>query len=173
MSESPCGEPSPDLVVVGRVLRPWGAHGDLRVHELTDRQDRFAPKSRVVVRGAAYVIERSRKAQRSIRLLKLEGVETLEAARGLQGAELEVPADELAPLPEGRYYHYHLVGLRVVSTAGEDLGELTEVMETGANDVFVVTRNGDEVLIPAVADVVKDVDLEAGVMTVELLPGLI
>jgi 16S rRNA processing protein RimM len=83
-------------------------------------------------------------------------------------AILQVRESDLPPLPEGEYYRFQLVGLRVVDTEGRDLGVLEEVLETGANDVYRVRApDGSDVLLPATADVVIRVDLEAGVMTVD------
>jgi 16S rRNA processing protein RimM len=87
---------------------------------------------------------------------------------------VQVPIEEATPLPEGSYYLFQLVGLEVITTEEEHLGTITEILETGANDVYVV--RGDkkqEILIPAVADVVKAVDLEKGQIIVELIEGLI
>ncbi len=106
-------------------------------------------------------------------MVKLKGVDSPEAAKALAGATLEVLESDLRPLPDGTYYHYHLLGMRVVSIHGEDLGEIAEIVDTGGNDVYVVRGQRGELLLPATTDVIKDVDVAAGQMTVELLPGLI
>ena len=161
------------MVIVGRVLRSSGSAGDLRIEELTDSPRRFAPKSRLFIGDAPYIVEGSQSTRGSTRIIKLKGIDTLAAAEELLGAEIHVPVSELAPLPEGTYYHYHLIGLTVVTSEGETLGELIEILETGANDVFVVSGEAKERLLPAVGDVIKAVDLDKGTMVIEVLPGLL
>ena len=86
--------------------------------------------------------------------------------------ELAVPAAVLAPLAPGLYYHHQLIGLAVYTEEGEHLGELAEVLETGANDVYVVNGPQGELLLPVIADVIRGVDLEDHRLTVHLLDGL-
>ena len=107
-------------------------------------------------------------------LFKLAGVDTVEAAAGLVKGLLQVSEEELHPLPEDTYYVFHLLGLEVDDLDKGYLGKVTEVLPTGANDVYVVKgeRYG-EVLIPAIKDVVLDIDLANRRMRVKLLPGLI
>jgi 16S rRNA processing protein RimM len=101
-------------------------------------------------------------------------VTTRTQAEQLRGQLVQIPIEEAIPLPEGSYYHYQLLGLQVATAAGEILGVVTEILETGANDVYVVqNRDQAEILLPAIPDVVKAIDLEKGQMIVELLDGLI
>jgi 16S rRNA processing protein RimM len=80
---------------------------------------------------------------------------------------------DLGPLPDGVYYHWEIIGLRVETEEGESLGSLGQILSTGANDVYVVrTPDGSELLLPAIAEVIRKVDLESGRMMVHLLPGL-
>lgn len=97
---------------------------------------------------------------------RLEGVDDRDAAAGLLGAEIAVPAGELPPLPPGEYYWAELQGLRVVNTEGVVLGKVSHLFETGANDVMAV-RNGRERLIPYTPDAIRRVDLEDGLIEVE------
>lgn len=106
-------------------------------------------------------------------ILRLDVVTSREQARDLAGTYLYVPESEAVPLPEGEYFVHQLIGLTVVTEAGETLGPLAEVLATGSNDVYVVKGPKGEVLLPAIKDVVKAVDLAAGTMTVALLPGLV
>ncbi len=167
----PAETPSQPLVRVGRILGPWGSKGFLRVEALSDNPERFALGSRILVSGQPCAIERRARAHGQT-ILKLAGVDTPEAARLLAGASLEVPAGELGPLPEGVHYHYHLLGMRVVTEQGEHLGEIAEIIATGANDVYVVRHGKRDLLLPAIADVIKRVDTARNEMTVALLPGL-
>lgn len=106
-------------------------------------------------------------------LLKLEGVDTRDAAEALRGAFISVKVEDLPDLGDEGYYIHELLGLRVVGTDGLELGELAEVLTTGANDVYVVTGGGREVLLPAIPSVILQVDLDAGVMTVSVPDGLL
>lgn len=146
--------------------------GHVRVEQATAFPERFAAGSLLYVRGAPLRVEASRKHGR-VWLVKLQGVDSAEAAAALAGESLTVPEADLRPLPSGTFYHYHLLGMRVVSTQGEALGRVTEILETPANDVYVVSGPRGEVLLPAIADVVKEVDVKRGVMSVEPLPGML
>jgi 16S rRNA processing protein RimM len=90
----------------------------------------------------------------------------------LVGEWVTVSEDFAPPLPEGEFFHFQLLGLRVISQLGEELGHLTEIIQTGSNDVYLVSDGKGEVLIPAVSQVVQQIDLDAGVMVVELIEGL-
>ncbi|MGE5507089.1 MAG: ribosome maturation factor RimM, partial [Chitinophagales bacterium] len=108
-------------------------------------------------------------------LVKLKGVDSMEAAGRLRNQLLFVPREETAPLPEGHFYIFDLVGLEVFTEDGELLGEVKEVTENPANDLFVVAQvgSGREFLVPALKSVVQRIDLAEGKMVVRLLPGLI
>ncbi len=105
--------------------------------------------------------------------LKLRGVHTREEARDLRGAEISVPLTEAVPLPDGSFYGAEMIGVRVVSLTGEAIGTLREVIATGSNDVYVVRGPDGEVLVPAIADVVRGFDPERRELTVELIEGLL
>ena len=106
-------------------------------------------------------------------LVKLAGYDSREAAVALRSQLLQVPEDKGIPLEDGEYYLYQLVGLAVYSDEGEHLGELKEVLETKANNVFIVQGDRGEVLLPDTEEVIVDIDFENGRMEVHLLPGLI
>jgi 16S rRNA processing protein RimM len=106
-------------------------------------------------------------------VLKLRGVESSEEATRLVGREIAIPRSSAPALPEGVYYHGDLIGLRVVNEAGRELGRMTEIWETGANDVYVVRGPQGESLFPATWEVVKRIDLASGVMIVHPLKGMI
>ena len=173
----PRTDPSPSqsqperLIEVGRVLKAHGLHGDMRIEDLSDNPARFTPGQRLLIGGSAYQVQGSKRAG-ATRLLKLQGVDSPEALRPLLGAAIEVPESEAPPLRKGAYYHFQLIGLRVVSSAGEELGTLAEVHATGANDVYLVRGPNGDVLLPAISGVVLKVDLNAGTVTVEKVAGL-
>lgn len=97
-----------------------------------------------------------------------------EAVGELRNQLVYVPLQDRPPLPEGEYYHHQLIGMQVVEDTGEILGKITGILETGANDILVVESQGSkEVLLPMIAEVVLDIDVEGGQMRVHLLPGLV
>ena len=104
--------------------------------------------------------------------LKLAGVDSRQAGEALRGAQVSVPLREAVPLPDGCYYGCQVIGAEVVTTAGERLGAVSEILQTGSNDVYVAPTPDGELLIPAIPDVVRRFDVEAKVLHVELLPGL-
>jgi 16S rRNA processing protein RimM len=118
-----------------------------------------------------YRVERARLVKGAV-ILQLDGVRTREEAESLRGATLYVPEGEAVQLDEGTYFWYQIIGLTVRSTEGEALGQIVEILQTGSNDVYVVRSDSGELLIPAIQDVVRSVDLDQGVMTVELIEGL-
>jgi len=160
--------------VIGRIIGPWGIKGDVRVFVETDFPERFG-QTREVLLGddlTPYRVERGRPHGR-VALLKLEGIETPEAAETLRGQVVQVPMSDAVPLPEGVWYWHDLLGIEVWTSAGERVGTLAQILETAGNDVYVVRRDGKEVLIPAIESVVKSVDLEARRMVIEPIPGMI
>lgn len=105
-------------------------------------------------------------------LLALRGVTTRTGADTLRNLLLEVPESDLPPLSEGEYYRYQLIGVEVFDAAGEALGRIEDVIETGANDVYAVRNADGELLVPAIDSVVRAVDLAAARMVVDVPPGL-
>ena len=160
-------------MVVGRVIRAHGSDGAIRIQTYSDNPGRFQVGSNLTVAGRTRVISEFRMLPGGYALLRLDGLENRDAVRPLAGQWI-VALDEPVPdLPPGEYYHYQLVGLTVVTDQGEELGALHEVLVTGSNDVYVVRSvSGDEILLPAVSQVIKQVDLSAGRMLVHLINGL-
>jgi 16S rRNA processing protein RimM len=163
---------SQGFVAVGRILGPWGLQGELKVQPLTDFPERFAPGCSLYVDGVAYVVGHCR-WHKGKAYIRLSGVDSATAAEALRQRFLEVPEEELKPLSEGEYYQFQIVGLDVRTTEGQPLGKVTQILSTASNDVFVVLGEGGELLIPALEDVVKAIDLDGGWMEVELVEGLL
>ncbi len=171
--------PEPRYLSVGRVLRPHGVRGELRVEIITDYPERLTqhayfylahPDSPDVTRR--YPVEGLR-FHTQVLLLKLDGCDDRNAADELRGMLVQIPVEEAVPLEEGEYYLFQLVGVRVETESGEWLGQVVDVIETGANDVYVVRGPQGEVLLPAIDDVILDLDLESKRMVVHLIPGLL
>jgi 16S rRNA processing protein RimM len=168
------GRPSaPRYLVIGKVLAPWGLRGEVKIEILTDWPDRFALLERVYLGEGIrpYALERFR-LHKGKAILKLGDCESREAAEGLRGQFIHIPVEEAMPLGEDEYYEYQIIGLGVWTREGEYLGQIREVLYTGANDVYVVGGEDREILIPAIEDVVLEVNLEGGRIIVELMEGL-
>ena len=158
--------------MVGRVTGAWGVRGHLKVLPHTDLPERFDPGSALYLDGVPTTVTSSR-ANRGGYVLLLESVPDRNAAESLRGAFLTVPEEELAPLPENVFYHFQLVEMEVYADDGERLGQIAEIIETPGNDVYIVRKPGErDLLLPAIEDVILDVDAESSRMTVHLIPGL-
>jgi 16S rRNA processing protein RimM len=136
--------------------------------------DSVLEKARIVfVAGRGVGVVAARAAGRGRVVLRLAGIEDRDAALALRGAEVEVEREALPALAAGEYYRCDIVGLGVWFDDGREIGVVTDVIETGANDVFVVRgADGREVLVPVIADVVVAIDLGAGRVTIRTVPGL-
>ena len=163
---------SADAVVVARVNRAHGRDGGISVELLSDLPGRFDAGRELLVDAVPHIIAASRQTGPSSALLWLTGITTRGAAAPLAGKFLTArPQDDL-DLDEGEYYHYQLIGMQVVTEEGEHLGELQEILETGSNDVYIVRGDSGELLIPAMASVVREVNVPKARMTVSLPDGL-
>ena len=167
----PAPDPPPGFVHVGVVAGAHGPSGALRVLPDSDNPDRYARGGELSIGGQTYRIAAAAPFKTTY-LVRLDGLDDANAAAALAGEPVLAAEATAPPLPEGVYYHYQLIGLTVVGADGAPLGALTEVLRTGANDVYVVASENAELLVPAVADVVRAVDLEHGAMTVALPAGL-
>ena len=162
-------------MVAGRIVRPHGVRGQVIVEPASDLIQRVRPGQAVQLgEGGRTSRVVSLQPYQARYLVSLEGYETREAAETLRGRLMECPFEDLGPLPEGVYFRWQIVGLRAVTDEGTDLGEIVEVLSTGANDVYeVLQADGKRVLLPAISSVVQEIDLEHGLARVHLLPGLI
>jgi 16S rRNA processing protein RimM len=166
-------EPAPQgALIVGHILAPWGIRGELKVEVLTDFPERFAPRKVVYLNTNPLEIESCRYHKHHL-ILKLATIDSIEAADKLRGQDLTIPGSELYLLPQGQYYTFQLIGLKVVTTEGQTLGLVTDIMSTASNDVYIVEGKRGEILIPAIEDVVKSIDLKKGEMVIEAIEGLL
>lgn len=168
-------EAEPRFLVIGRILKPHGVRGEVRVEIHTDLPERFTWLETVYVgekRPRPVGVEGVR-FHKSWALLKLEGYDNREIAATLRSELLQVPEDQAIPLEEGQYFLFQLIGLEVYSDEGEFLGQIGEVLETKANNVFIVHGPRGEVLIPDIDEIVLDIDLKAGRMLIHPLEGLL
>ncbi|QBS37799.1 16S rRNA processing protein RimM [Thermaerobacter sp. FW80] len=166
-------------MTLAAILAPWGIRGEVKVDLLSDDPERLRPGLEVWVAppggGPARpdTVEWARPHGRFWRV-KLAGCPDRTAAEALRGGRLQVPEDRVPPLPEGRYYVFQLVGLRVLDPAGRPVGRVRDVLRYPANDVIVVDADdGREVLVPAIRQAVAEIDLAAGRLVLGELPGLL
>jgi len=150
---------------VARIVKPHGIRGELWLEMLGGGPERLGPGTKVRCGQGLLEVEGVRLADQRV-LCRLSGIADRDAAAAIAGAYLEVGSKAVRKLPAGEYFHFQLVGLRVLDESGEQRGELTEVESYPANDVYVVRGTGGEVRVPAVREAVLGVDLEAGSITV-------
>ena len=163
------------LVCIGRVVEPHGLKGEMKVKSLTDDPEYYRGTPRVIAGGAdglrVFPVRGIRMSGRNW-IFALEGVEDREAAQALKGAELLLDEDELKPLAAGEYFRDDLIGCEVVDLAGDFLGRVSGLIETGANDVMEVATGHGPALVPMTAEVVREVDTQARLIRIAPLPGL-
>ena len=142
------------------MLRPHGNAGELRVHPFNPELPNLQPGGDVYLMGERRRIERVREDRGQV-LVLLEGLGRRGAVEEMRGALLEVAEEELVRDP-GEHFVYELVGLEVVTEEGRSLGQVSEVLSTGANDVYVVNGPSGETLVPAISSVVQAIDVAGG-----------
>jgi 16S rRNA processing protein RimM len=167
------GEP----LLVGRVARAHGNRGQVIVNPETDFPgERFAAGNVLIVEHGGAAVERRITAVRFHQgrpIVSLHGIDTMNDAEALAGAELKVPASELTPLPPGTYYRHDLVGCEVRTKDGRVVGKVTDVQGPLERSLLVVAAPGGEVMIPMVAGIVLEVDAAARRILADPPDGLI
>lgn len=179
MTEKP--RKTPDYLILGYVLRPHGVRGELRISVMTDYPERVAKLKQVYFSRSPenpsdakpYQVEAARLHQDYI-LLKLQGIDDRDQADRFREYAAMVDIGSAVPLEDDEYYLYQLIGLTVKTADGAEIGKITDVFETGANDVYVVQnlRHG-EILIPAHKETLVSIDVEAGIVVMNLPEGLL
>jgi 16S rRNA processing protein RimM len=178
------GPEQPEYLTIAQISAPFGLRGAVKATIRTDFPDRFEQLEEVFIAppGASGIVNWERKPLLSAKLqnekvvvLRFEGLTKVEQVESLRGYNVAVPFSETVPLPEGEYYVFQIIGLDVYSTADVFVGKIVNVERMPANDVYTIRGplSKNDVLIPAIKDVVKEIDLDAGRMTIELLEGLI
>ena len=167
---------SPELVTIGKIDRPFGVHGAVKVRSLSDRPGRFEHLKAVHVAmpagpAADRTVKHVRRAGPSY-IVEFQGITTPEEAGVLRGGLLQVPRVAVTE-EHGDWYECDLIGMTVADEAGRELGRLETIWELPAHPVFVVKHEGREVLIPAVKEFVRAVDVAQGRMTVRTIEGLL
>jgi 16S rRNA processing protein RimM len=173
--ESQPSTQQPSYLAVGKLHRPHGVHGEMILEVLTDFPERLHEGVTLYVgeKQAPMQLVKVRQNDKSL-LVSFKGYTTPEAVGELRNQLVYVLAADRPPLPDGDYYHHQIIGLQVLSDQGKTLGIVSEILETGANDVFVIRpKNGPEILVPDTDEVILRIDLEKGEMVIHLLPGLL
>ncbi|MFZ7126139.1 MAG: ribosome maturation factor RimM [Desulfobacterales bacterium] len=168
-------KPEP-FITVGKVVGAHGIKGALRVHFYTESADFFALRRTIVIAAPTggrktFEIEWAKPHSKGI-LLSLKGVSDRSAAEDMREALLQVDRSEFPELEEGSYYWYDLIGMDVVDRSGMRIGRLESILQTGSNDVYVVRGKDGEILVPALASVVRKVEVANNRMQVDLPDGL-
>ena len=161
---------------IGQIVNTFGIKGMVKVKPFTDDINRFDRLETIYIKNKKvnkeYRIQEV-KYHKQMVMLKLEGIENPEEAENLRGSYLLIDRDKEEPLEEGTYYIVDLLGLEVFSDEGELLGKVDDIFNTGSNDIYVVKDEfGKQILLPGISEVIKDVDIEQGKITVHLIPGL-
>ncbi|MCD8077700.1 MAG: ribosome maturation factor RimM [Lachnospiraceae bacterium] len=161
---------------VGVYTNTHGVRGEIKVYPTTDDPKRFRKLKQVILRTPKQEmmleIESVRFSKQMV-LLKFKGIDNINDIERYKGSGLFVPREQAVPLKKDEYFIADLIGITVFTEDGAELGRLSEVLQTGANDVYVVQTGERELLLPAIADCVQSVDVEAGRMVVHLMEGLL
>ena len=171
-SGSPDGEP--DYLAVGFLRRPHGVNGEILMDLHTDFPERLKPGRKLFLgEGRRPVTVAGVRTHGESVLVRLKGINTPEEAGHFRNTWVFAKTKDVPALPEGQYYQYQLLGLNVLDESGASLGTLTEILETGANDVYVVKDGtGRELLLPVIPSVILEIQPGDGFIRVHLLEGL-
>lgn len=162
---------------IGQIVNTFGIKGMVKVKPFTNNIKRFDDLKNVYIKNRKekkeYQIEEV-KYHKNMVLIKFKGIETPEDANLLRESYLLIDRSKEEPLEDGNYYIVDMIGIKVYSDKGELLGNLEDIFNTGSNDIYVVKDNqGKQILLPAISEVIKQIDIEKRKITVHLLPGLI
>lgn len=165
-----------DLLRVGVIANTHGVHGEVKVFPTTDDMNRFKKLKEVILdtgKEMKTLEITGVKFFKNMAILKFKGIDNINDIEKYKGKDLLVTREHAVPLKKDEYFICDLIGCQVVTEDGREVGELTEVLQTAANDVFVVEGTAKkEILIPYIDDCVKDISMEEKKVTVVLLPGM-
>jgi len=168
---------SEDLLLIGKVIRPQGLRGLLRIRSYARSAESFLNAGTVFLKSdrqelVGYKVS-SLKAHKDVFLMKLDGLSSLGDAERYRGAEIFIKKDLLRRDGDEEYFWFELIGLRVFLSSGRCIGTLKEIIATGSNDIFVVKEGEKEYLIPAIHEVVEEIDLKNKKITIYEVEGLL
>lgn len=163
-----------EKIKIGRIVNAVALRGEVKVYNYSGYKERYEELDRIIVEGKAYEIEKVRYQQQMV-ILKLAGVNDRNAAEAMKNKDVFITEEDLQELPEDTFYIRDLIGLEVLDLeTGEAIGRLKDVLQPSNQDVYVVKRpEGSDVLIPAVSEFVKEVNVKEGFVKVHLIEGMI
>ena len=166
-----------EYLEVGKIVNASGLKGLLKVSPLTDDITRFEDLETIYIQKAKELIEfkiQDVKYNKNMVLLKLEGIDDITEAEKYKNCYIKINGEDAVELEEDSYFIVDIIGSEVFTEEGEDLGKVVDVFQTGSNDVYTVkTLDGKEILLPAIEDVIKNVDIENKKIVIHLMEGLI
>ena len=168
---------SPDnLLKIGKVIRPHGLEGLLRIWSYAQSEESFLEAGTILLKSDRGKIHEykvlSVRSHKNIFLMRLEGLNSLDEAEKFRGAEILIRKDSLDRNGVNEYFWFELIGLKVYLNTGRYMGRLQEIIATGSNDIYVVREGEKEFLIPAIHDVVEEIDLKNKKMIIDEMEGL-
>ncbi len=162
-----------DRIKVGKIVSAFGIRGEVKVYPYTDMPDRFEELDSVWA-GDEELVIRSVRYQKNLVLLRFEGVDDRNAAELLKGRFLTIDREHLRETDEDEYFIFDLIGLEAVDQDGKHIGKVTDVIQNTAQDLYEIeTDSGSRYLVPAVYEIVTDIDINSGIMEIRPIPGLI
>ena len=165
-----------DYLAVGKIVKPHGIKGELKVVPYSGAAEELLVFKTFFVQSKStcerYNVLRNR-AQGKFTILQVSGVTSRNAAEDLVGDEVFVLLSDMPELEDDQFYWHEMVGINVVTDNGQKLGQVTSLLDTGANDVLVVSGTGHEYLLPVIDEIIVSVDKEEGVLVVSPFPGLL
>jgi len=166
-------------MAVGLIVGAHGLRGELKIELHTDYEQRFAVGNSILLGEKLIEVKiLTSRPHKAFQLIRIAGVDSRSDAEGMRGQWLFIPDDEAISLENDEYWIHDIVGITVVDTQGRVLGTVRNILETGANDVYIIDANeelkiGREILLPAISEVVQEIDTDNRTLTVELIPGLL
>lgn len=166
-----------EYLTVGKILSSWGVKGQVKVEALTDDPNRFKNLQEIAIDLAHgfifYQVQSVFFLKQGFPVLKFKSIDTREEAEELKGYYIKVHRKDAVRLPKGHYFICDIIGLTVDNELGDSIGTVIDVLQTGANDIYVIeAKNKKELLIPAIKQVVKKIDIENGIMVIRPMEGM-
>jgi 16S rRNA processing protein RimM len=169
-----------ELIAVGKITNTHGVKGYVKVFPLTDNLERFYQLNKVMLvlgdhRREEAIDQVKLNIHKNAAYILFKGISDISGAGSLKNSLIMIPKSQLVSLPENTYYHFQIIGLQVYLQQGDYLGQIMQILETGANDVYMLEKEtgSKPILIPALKSIVKEIDLEQGKMIVDPPPGLL
>ncbi len=164
------------MYLIGIIVKPQGIKGEVKVKPVSPDPERFNDLEKVYIRLKnlqTYAIENIR-ISNSFVFLKLAQIDSRNDAELLRGKEILISEDQLIDLDDGEYFVHDLIGCQIISEDGLIIGEISDIIQNSSNDIYLVkNQKGHEYLIPAIADVIQKVDIQAKQITIHVLDGLL